>query len=684
MKIYSFFKICIITILFYLYHSLKQKFVFKFSKKFDNLLIHNSNFFHQNKSINNISDFSFKASYFTDYQNQNLHFINEIYKKLIEVIIINDTFKINTSNYIILQPGIHKVLIWMNLEQITNIDYMFYHITNLLYIEFNNINEKKDYQSFKGVFKGCKNLISVNFNKFSFNNIFDISHFFSNCKSLSILYPSILFSEKVINVSYMFANCSSLKSIYFRDSNAINIKDMSGLFYGCTNLTSIDLSNIGASNIRNIEYIFADCWNFKSINLEYFEFNKMEKINNAFLNCISLTSIKFPILNKKISNNIEKMFIGCNKLKIENNLSTFSNLNDICIVGLWYGSNYGSMLTYFALHQVIKSFNYSIMMIDDPLEPDDLIYSKIHPKYMVNSLYRVSKKNKLDNLNEFNEECKSFLVGSDQLWNINLSRDLKQFYFLGFANNETKKFSYGTSFGINYNGNEEEKIITKHNLERFNGISVRDKLSLDILKNNFSIQNAVQVCDPTFLCNISDYMKLLSRANIKFKEKYLLAYILDPNPEIGHRLEKLSIEMKIKVIVILDHLPEIWEINKNNLSINGNGNIEIKYIVNIYEWLWYYNNSYAVFTDSYHGTIFSIIFKKPFITLINKVRGEQRFYSLLEPLNLMHRQFKTSDCINKEYNLFKKINYTIPYKLLSVIKNNSYNWLKNKLLILQQ
>ena len=259
---------------------------------------------------------------------------------------------------------------------------------------------------------------------------------------------------------------------------------------------------------------------------------------------------------------------------------------------------------------------------------------------------------------------------------------MKQFYFLGFADDKSKKISYATSFGIKYNATEEEKRITKENLRRFDGISVRDQLSLNILKNNFHIKNAVEVCDPTLLCNISDYYRLLNHVQIKYNEEYLLAYVLDPNPEIGHRLEELSIKMKIKVVILLNISPKIWEENKKNLSLNGNGYLEIKNIVNLNEWLWYFNNSNAVFTDSYHGTIFSIIFKKPFITLKNKKRGEERFDSLLKPLKLMHRLFKTPDCITKHYFLLKNINYTIHLKLLSNIKNESYNWLKTKLSIL--
>ena len=71
-----------------------------------------------------------------------------------------------------------------------------------------------------------------------------------------------------------------------------------------------------------------------------------------------------------------------------------------------------------------------------------------------------------------NSECKCFLVGSDQLWNINLSRDLKLFYFLVFVDDETKRLSYGTYFRTEYKGTKEEKKITNLNLERFYGISV--------------------------------------------------------------------------------------------------------------------------------------------------------------------------------------------------------------------
>ena len=216
-------------------------------------------------------------------------------------------------------------------------------------------------------------------------------------------------------------------------------------------------------------------------------------------------------------------------------------------------------------------------------------------------------------------------------------------------------------------------------LKRFSNISVRDKLSLNITKNIFGINNINQVCDPTLLCNFSEYEKLINNSNINQNGEYILAYILDPNKEIGHRLENLSIDKNITVIILLDEYHSIWEKNKKTLALRGIGKVILKEIVDLNAFMWYYSHSKAIFTDSFHGTVFSIIFKKPFITLRNYVRGGERFLSLLEPIDLRYRLFETPNCINDQYELYENINYTIPYQKLNKIRNFSLNWLKNSL-----
>ena len=354
--------------------------------------------------------------------------------------------------------------------------------------------------------------------------------------------------------------------------------------------------------------------------------------------------------------------------------------NDFCIVGLWYATNYGSMATYYALHQTIAKMGYSLMMIDNPVKKlNSSLLKKSHPYNLARLFYNVSSEKNLHELYKLNKECKGFIVGSDQLWNLGISKYFGNLHFLGFVDDNIKKISYATSFGHPYKGSKEETKTTLAYLRRFDGISVRDKLSFDTCRKKFGLKNVVQVCDPTFLCDISDYEILLNISKIKETDPYYLAYVLDPTPIIGHRLEQLSIDKNMKVIIILDELQRKYEMNKQNLSLSGKGKIELKKSMNLYDWMWYFNHSKGVFTDSFHGTIFSIIFKKPFITLKNKKRGPSRFISLLKPISLIHRLFNSSECINERDYLLDNCDYSIPYKKLNKIKEYSIRWLKNNL-----
>ena len=154
---------------------------------------------------------------------------------------------------------------------------------------------------------------------------------------------------------------------------------------------------------------------------------------------------------------------------------------------------------------------------------------------------------------------------------------------------------------------------------------------------------------------------------------------MDPTEEKGKRLEKLSVDKNISVLIILDESQSDWEINKKGLKLKGKGNVKVTEKVDLNDFLKYFKNSKAVFTDSFHGTIFSIIFKKPFITLRNIERGGERFFSLLIPLNLTHRLFENVNCINKNYDLYEYLDYNILYKNLKIIKEYSKNWLINAL-----
>lgn len=353
---------------------------------------------------------------------------------------------------------------------------------------------------------------------------------------------------------------------------------------------------------------------------------------------------------------------------------------DVGIIGLWYGRNYGSMATYYALHQVLTNkFNLSVLMIENPLAPDNQAVTKTSPKKLAQEIYDVSLKYPLGEMEKLNAHCDSFIVGSDQLWNVHLSRPYKQMYYLGFAGENVKKIAYGTSFGIEYTGTEEERMISSHNLRRFDHVSVRDKMSLDTATNLFGVKNVVEVCDPTFLCPVEEYEKLVQKSDAEEKDEYILAYVLDPNERIGKELVKISEEQGCKVIILLNESPSVWEGNVEALKLDNSANVEIKKEVTLHDWLWYYKNAKAVFTDSFHGTIFSLIYNKPFMTLTNRKRGAARFVSLLTPLNLTDRLYNGIEELSEHTDTLTELDYTNVNIKLGEIRERSMKWLENAL-----
>lgn len=354
-----------------------------------------------------------------------------------------------------------------------------------------------------------------------------------------------------------------------------------------------------------------------------------------------------------------------------------NNKYDVAVVGLWYGRNYGSMATYYALNTVLNQMGLSVLMVENSLRPDsEVVDTKTHPRKIADRYYNVSAKYRLDELKKLNAQADTFILGSDQLWNVYLSRPYRQTYFLDFVSPLNKKIAYATSLGPEYRGTEEERLISRHYLKQFDHISVRDEMAKEACEKLFDVQ-ATEVCDPAFLPPMEAYEELISHAHLEEKEPYILAYILDPTPEMGALLAKIAKEKNRKVVVILNELPHLFDANVEKLSLPENSRVEIKREVDLHEWMWYYKNATAVVTDSFHGTIYSIIFKQPFITLSNARRGAARFISLLSPLDLESRLFQSVEELDRNMDLIDAMDYTQVYEKLEAIKAFSMDWLKN-------
>ena len=359
---------------------------------------------------------------------------------------------------------------------------------------------------------------------------------------------------------------------------------------------------------------------------------------------------------------------------------TLNKKYDVGVIGLWYGRNYGSMVTYYALHKTLTDMGLSVLMINNPLGKKDEILTKTHPMRFANDYYDISDIYSLGNLYKLNNICDSFIVGSDQLWNYYLSRTYGHYYYLSFADNNKKKIAYGTSFGSNkYKASDGYKALAEGYMKQFDHISVREDFAVDMCKELFDV-DAEWVTDPVFFCKAEDY-KLIEKEREECKDQdYILAYILDPYKEKTDAILHVAKRLNKKVKVILDEVPVRFEENVKNMLLSDEiDSVEILRNVDLKEWLYCFGHSSYVITDSFHGTCFAIIYRKNFTAILNQKRGGLRFAALLNKFDLKSRLVPDAKSVIDHPMIDQPVDYSNPEKLIDKNVNFSREWLKNAL-----
>lgn len=209
----------------------------------------------------------------------------------------------------------------------------------------------------------------------------------------------------------------------------------------------------------------------------------------------------------------------------------------------------------------------------------------------------------------------ALVTGSDQVWRPRYNPDLPDMY-LDFARRANiRKIAYAASFGTAEHEYTPEQIERcRPAARRLHAVGVREQGAVKLCKDYFDI-DAQQVLDPTLLLSKEDYEELTRDIPVA-KERYVGVYVLDDSPEIDRVLPTVSEQ--------LGGLP-IKRVDVKTKTLSPQ------------EWLCLFRDAEYIVTDSFHGTVFSIIFGKPFLTFYNHERGADRFLSLLEPLGLADR-----------------------------------------------
>ena len=309
---------------------------------------------------------------------------------------------------------------------------------------------------------------------------------------------------------------------------------------------------------------------------------------------------------------------------------------DVGIVGWWYGENYGSMLTYYALQKIVKKLGYNPIMIHESLGYETgraLLSSDIAPmNFARRQGYAFTEQNSFQYNFELNDLVDTFLLGSDQLWNPHIGRvhgDL----FLDFTEDCKKRIAYAASLGNNDYGKFKEDFVEKHkeNLKRFDSISVREDYAVDMMKTIFDI-DATNVVDPVFLLECEEYGELADKATVFYEGDFIFAFILNPDENKKRVIQLIAKKLGIEKIVLTTDA-ERWRIEQAK-KIFQETNIEVTTVVRPENYLRAYRDAKYVITDSFHGSCFSMIFKKSFSVFFNETRGSDRFVSIMKLFHL--------------------------------------------------
>lgn len=352
--------------------------------------------------------------------------------------------------------------------------------------------------------------------------------------------------------------------------------------------------------------------------------------------------------------------------------------------------NYGNRLQNYALQEVLKSINcekVNTLVYNNDNSKVKLKFSDIKSKSILKKImiyYYINLKEYLNrktyrNRTEFfinftkkyiNEvdfqkcdiqEIESYdyiVAGSDQIWNPHYSK-LNSFYFMNFVPRH-KRVTYAASFGVSEIPDNLYENYQKH-IAEIERLSVREESGQKLIQQ-LTGKSAKVHLDPTLLLTKAQWNEIAMPSKTKPTNPYVLTYFLGEKPDnIQNEILKFATE--------------------NNCEIVDLGSIKDKkaYEAGPSEFIDYIKNCKIMFTDSFHGTVFSIIFEKPFIVYdrigINNMFT--RISTLLSKLGL-EKRMKVNNDLNEDLLI---VDYERCNCIIQNERENSLRYLKDSLIL---
>lgn len=349
----------------------------------------------------------------------------------------------------------------------------------------------------------------------------------------------------------------------------------------------------------------------------------------------------------------------------------------IALITIWHCGNYGAEMQAYATVKALKKIGHEVEIIDFRLDDSPRIsfkqklarlFEAVSPqRRKFNSFWRnfISFKSRhYRSLNELRQHppiADIYIVGSDQVWNEEITKEKAAAYFLDFGKKSTRRVSFSSSLGVSHwNGTLELTQIASKRLKEFYCISCREASAAKVIKQTFQIDNIINTIDPTLL--FDNYKEI---TGILKNREIITYYPLNPSDKALLPLcTTIAREFNLKIC----NANPYTQIPFTSLSWNRNS---------IKEWIKSIAEAKIVITQSFHGMAFSLIHQRQFIVVnLSKNGRESRILDLLDQLGLKNRYFETIEDIIPSGILGQDINYEDIGIKLEKLRNTSWNYLK--------
>lgn len=315
--------------------------------------------------------------------------------------------------------------------------------------------------------------------------------------------------------------------------------------------------------------------------------------------------------------------------------------------------NFGACLVGYAMERAVEKLGYMPSTINfiPPYAFKKVMQKNPFTNFRNDFLHMTSVCRNKAELQRISRAFSRFIIGSDQIVRHPWHNDFV--YYLDWLEDCKKRVSYAASYGISELGmGREDESYAKECLDKFNAFSVREHSGAAIMKRHFGKEVPV-LCDPTLLLEADDYQQIINRENrgMKLPEgEYVAFYFLDENPGV--------------LADFMEHYPVVNAYRDEQGSYRSFG-----------QWLNIIKNAKYVITDSYHGSVFSLIYRRQFVVLTTKARGNDRLETLMQTTGI-NRLIADRDNLTEQALFATPIDYKEVAVAISNARHSGYEYLR--------